>query len=778
MSDTLQFRFEASALPVEMVVERAEIAEALNEPYLIELDLTLRDRDADLVTLLGSDAVLTVDRGELQRRFCGIVRDVVEGLHEDGELRRARLRVVPALWALSKRRNTRMFQELTVPEILEDVLGAGLGAYGRSVELSLSASYPRREHCLQYQETDLEFVQRLVEEEGISYAFDHDGEVERLVLRDRNGAFPHVVSLCDPLEYQPHELYVRDREPVLAWRLVHRHTTTSVSLRDWDWTRSGDMAVADAQEGADALGRSREHYEHGHGRSLTISSYDQGVRRYQAQDAARQKGVRLEGLAMEARMCLGVSRVIGLAPGTTFELSGHPTIGVDGAYLVTRVLHSDRPASGGQEAERYSNRFECIPLDVPYRPQRRAQKPHIDGVQTAVVTGPAGEEIHVDEHGRIKVHFHWDRENEPDELSSCWIRVQQTWSGAAWGSWWVPRIGMEVIVQFVDGDPDRPLVTGALYDGTNATPYALPAEKTKSTIKSNSSIGGGGFNEFRFEDRAGSEEIYTHAQKDYAEVVEHDHDTLVHNDQTNTVDVDQTQVIGRHQTETVHANQRMTVDGNRTVHVKTNFDETVDGTETRHVVGDVSETFDANEDRTVRGNLTETIRGNETRTVVGNQTETISGGQTVNVGGGGTQTVSGSLSQTVTGGITTTTPATYSLTAVGGLTVTAAAGIKLVAPAGVQVMAPGGIKQVDEFYKWEGAKKLDLSIIALSIMGSSIGATGVAIGGTGVSIGFTDVQCSNVLVNTEQSVAALKSAPMKLYQIAAWVQMSGILNYF
>ena len=197
----------------------------------------------------------------------------------------------------------------------------------------------------------------------------------------------------------------------------------------------------------------------------------------------------------------------------------------------------------------------------------------ISSIQTAVVTGPSGEEIHVDEHGRIRVQLHWDRQGSNDERSMCWVRVQQPWAGAGWGFWWVPRIGMEVVVQLVDGDLDRPLVTGCVYNAANPLPYSLPAEKTKSTMKSNSSLGGGGFNEFRFEDLAGSEEIYTHAQKDYNEVVENDHTTLVHHDQTNTVDNDQTQTIGGNQTETVHGNQALTVDASRTVHVKGSFDE-------------------------------------------------------------------------------------------------------------------------------------------------------------------------------------------------------------
>jgi type VI secretion system secreted protein VgrG len=782
MSESLTYRYESSAFPgTPLRVENVHVVEALDQPYAIDVEVVVDDREADLEAFLGSDGVLVLERDPLVRRFCGIVREVREGEHAFAESRAtARLRLGPALWLLSRRRNTRMFQEQTVPEILEQVLAPFLSEHGRSLELDLTETYPTREYCLQYQETDLDFVHRLLEEEGIAYSFDHEGETEVLVLRDRNAAYPNVQSLADPLVLAPHDLYVREHEPILALDPIHRHTTTAVALRDWDWTRAGNMVVEDQQDGEDALGRVRESYEHGHGRALTISSYDAGARRYQEQDPARQKRTRREEKVAGARVLTGTSRVIGLAPGTVFDVVGHSSLGVDGTYLVTRVMHRDRPARSGPngEAERYHNQFECIPSDVTHRPARRTRKPAIHSAQTAVVTGPAGEEIHVDEHGRIKVQLHWDRENPADETSSCWIRVAQSWAGAAWGSWWVPRIGMEVVVQFVDGDPDRPLVTGAVYNGTNATPYSLPDEKTKSTIKSNSSLGGGGFNEFRFEDKAGSEEIYTHAQKDYNEVVENDHNTLVHNNQTNTVDVDQTQVIGANQTETVHGNQEMTVDGNRTVHVKSNFDETVDGTETRHVAGNVTETFDSNEDRTISGNVTESISGNETRTISGNQSETISGSQTLDVTGSGTQTISGSQTQSVVGGISTTTPATYTLTAVGGLTVTAPAGIKLVAPGGVQVAAPGGITQVDSFYDWQGAKKLELAGIASAIMASKAEATGVSIGGTGVKIEYTDVACVNVGVETEQSIAHLKSAAAKMYQIAAWVQASGLLNYF
>jgi len=370
-------------------------------------------------------------------------------------------------------------------------------------------------------------------------------------------------------------------------------------------------------------------------------------------------------------------------------------------------------------------------------------KPRVDGIQTAVVTGPSGEEIHVDEHGRIKVQFHWDRENPADETSSCWIRCEQDWSGPGWGFWWVPRIGMEVVVHFVDGDPDRPLVSGCVYNASNPTPYALPDEKTKSTIKSNSSLGGGGFNEFRYEDKAGEEEIFTHAQKDYDEVVENDHSTLVHHDQTNEVDNDQTQTIHNDQTERVDVDQTMSVGGNRDVHVEGNFDETVDGTETRQVTGDVTETFEANETRTVSADVTEDIAADETRTITGDQTEDIGGDHTQEITGASTVTISGSLTRTVTGGIQSTTPAAHTLIANGGMDVTAAAGVKWKATGGATIIAPGGVTWIDGNNDWFGTCVVSMSVedkneigLKVEVGGQVFGVAGAVVAAHMVSITF------------------------------------------
>jgi type VI secretion system secreted protein VgrG len=699
---TVQFSLTSSAFPGEtLVVDGFEATEALDEPFRARVRVSTKrwDDDREVSTYLGADCVVEITRagdGWVPRRFCGIVERVwqTDPGHGHGFVV---LDVVPALAYLAKGRDSRVFQDKTVPEILEAVLSEGLAPYGREVKLELEGTYERREHCLQYQESDFELVSRLMQEVGIHYGFDHEGDVERLILRDTNRAFPALAS-GELVSFVTHNLVLGATEPVLTFQRDHRVTSTSVVVRDWDWTAGSAAAMSiEAESRAQGIdGVDREVYEHGRARSLTLSSFDEGVKRYQSHDASERAGQRAEAFKHRALPGVGTSRVIGFSPGMTFELSGHPYVGVDGRYVLTRVRHVDAPApETADRSDPYHNVFECIPVDTPHRPARRALKPSIPGSQTAVVTGPAGEEVHVDAHGRIRVQMHWDREGGHDEKSSMWIRVRQPWAGASWGHWWVPRIGMEVVVQFIDGDPDRPLVTGSVFNASNPLPYPQPDEKTKSTIKSNSSLGGGGFNEIRFEDKAGNEEIFVHAQKDYNEVVENNHTTHVGNNQTNTVEVDQRQTIHQNQSERVDGNQSMTVGGNRTVQVTGNFDETVDGTETRHTAGDVTESFDANETRDIGASITEDVGGNETRDVSADQTESIGAAHTLTVSGDATYQIGAAFDLTANGGITTITPAAFDVTATGGQTIKADGGITVIAPGGITITAPGGVHRID-----------------------------------------------------------------------------------
>jgi type VI secretion system secreted protein VgrG len=599
--------------------------------------------------------------------------------------------VEPAFEALRHRINTKIFQEKTAPEILEEVLNEGLGAYGRSVDNRLARAYPTCEYRTQYHESDLAFCERLMEEEGIVYWFEFEGEAETLVLADDSSKFGKVQTIHGPqLTYARQEGQVGGHEYVSELHALSRVVPTKVATRHFDWTHpsmpvegeSDATADGDRPDGA-ALDPEREVYEHD-GKPLTINEYDGAV--YGKTDVEDQAKLRREAQAWNAFVCEGKSTVLGVTVASTFELVGHPRFDLDGVYAVVSAIHRIVAEKGS-----YRNVFECIPSAVTYRPKRTTRRPTVSGIQTATVVGPSGEEIHTDEHGRIKVQFHWDRVGSLDESSSCWVRVQQPWAGAGWGFVFIPRMGMEVIVDFVSGDPDRPVVIGSVYNGDHAPPYPLPDEKTKSTIKTESSLGGGGYNELRFEDKAGSEEIFTHAQKDQNEVVENDHTTTVGNNQTNTVGVDQNQDIGSNQTEHVGANQEMTVDGNRTTHTKGDFSETVDGAETRVVSGGVTETIDASETRTISGGMTETITGDRTQSISGSSTESITG----------------SLAQEITGGATITTSGTYDVTAAGEFKITAAGGSKINATGGITIIAPGGLTTHDSIWTEMGGTWTD-----------------------------------------------------------------------
>ncbi len=676
-----------------------------NEPYELSVQLATQDLMTEPDELLGLSVNFALERQGLCHDLSGIIERVEDGVIDKHNLYTT-LTVVPALVALEYRTNSRIFQEMTIPEILEQVLTEGLDPYGRRVDLGyLTAAYEVQEYTVQFRETDFDFVSRLMEEYGIAYHFVSVDGKEVMTLSDSGAACVGLVSLGNQEAVVP--LVERDADPgfhenVTSFRRKSKLRPTVARTKIFDWldpsmpleTENAEFAELQTCVNGAKLDPEREDYDHGEPSSV-FGNRSTGLS-VAAVDA--QVALRRARHQRDAMRCMGTSTVTGMAPAAQFELIDHSLFELNTRYTVVAVEHAYGIHAGGS----YANRFECIPAVVAWKPDRRRPRPRISGIHTATVVGPRGEEIHTDEHGRIKVQFHWDREGELDENSSCFLRVVQPWAGNGWGFMFLPRIGMEVAVTFIDGDPDRPVVTGCLYNGALRPPYSLPDERTKSTIKSESSPGGGGYNELRFEDAAGSEEIFIHAQKDFNEVVLNDHNTTVGNNQTNNVDVDQTQTVHGNQSETVDGNQDMTVGGNRTVHVVGDFEETVDGTETRTVTGDVSETFAASETRDISADQTETVGGSVTHTITGDQTDTITG----------------SLSQSITGGVTITTPATYDVTASGGITMTAPAGIKMVAPAGFQVVAPGGTTTVDSFFDKHGGKSTDAFGFKMSIVGA------------------------------------------------------------
>ena len=755
--------FLPDAETAEWTVAGLQLSERFNQPYELRLDLRTTNLGAEPAQLLGVSATVIIERGALNREICGIIESVEDGLADHDALI-ATVVIVPALMALSQRKTSRIFQEKTIPEILQEVLEEGLGPYERTVDVEfLAGSYAAQEYTVQYQETDLDFVERLMEEYGITYRFKHEDGAEVLMLLDSDAAYVDVTSFGNMDGVLP--VVLRDgssgqREDIRAFHRESKLRPTAARTMVFDWLAPQSLQEAENVEAAEleingaALEPEREVYEH----EAPTTTYGYRTSGLDFAAVEQQTKLRRKVQQRDAVRCFGVSTVTGLTPGQKFELLDHPQAELEGQYLVISVEHSAGTLTNSSiPGEDYVNRFECIPLAVEWRPARRWPKPRITSMQTATVVGPSGEEIHTDEHGRIKVQFHWDRDGAFDENTTCFIRVVQPWAGNGWGFVFLPRIGMEVAVTFIDGDPDRPIVTGCLYNGANLPPYGLPDEKTKSTIKSESSPGGNGFNELRFEDAAGAEEIYIHAQKDFNEEVLNDHNTHVGNNQTNTVEVDQEQTIHGNQTEIVDGNQDVTVNTDRIVHVVGNFDETIDGSETRTVTGNVTETFSANETRTITGNQSETISGSVTHTITGDVTDTISGGVT--------QTITGAVTQTITGGATITTPATYNVTATGGITMNA--------PAGYKVIAPGGTTYVDNFWTGFGSQQcksyglnVSVALNKIDLVINALGVTNMKVDMCGIKVDICHSKTSYTTTETKITPNQVKSGIIGAYMYA------------
>ena len=648
--------FECEASSAEWKIVDATITEELNEPYHLSLSLQTEDVDTDPTEMLGEPCAVIIERGELRGQYPAIVHRI-EDAAASNRFMKVSVEASAAFWMLSQNRQTRIFQEMTVPEILDEVLGDGLSAYERKHDTDLGRTYPKCEYRVQYDESDFAFCERLMEEEGIIYRFDREGSAEVMFLADDPHSSVDVESVKGKDVHFSKDRGVR--ECVQSFVRYSALRPTKQTMRHFDWTfpslpieedKTGE-AGGDAVDGS-AIGPEREVYQH----DLfppTLHDYTDN-NGYQSNDANDQCQIRRELSARDKLVMHGRGTVVGFSAGGLFGLLEH---NLEGDYLLTRVGHS---ISSDGDSANYSNHFVCIPTETPYRPARRTPKPRVRGIETATVVGPSGQEIHTDKHGRIKVQFHWDREGNKDEHSSCFMRVVQPWAGPGWGFVFIPRIGMEVTVAFVQGDPDRPIATGTVYNGENLTPYEMPDEMTKSTIRTQSSPGGGGHNELSFEDAAGKEEVYLRAQRNLREQVLAKHAMTVGDDQDIKVDNNQWITVKNLRNVHVEGNQNMTIDGGNSFSAQSN-NHWVEQNEERDIVGSLKETVGVGVERTVQaGGVTDTITGDLQQTVTG---------------GGITQTVTG-------GGITATaTGGNISLTSTSGqVLINGVAGIQQTAP--------------------------------------------------------------------------------------------------
>jgi type VI secretion system secreted protein VgrG len=583
-----------------LLLESFEGTEALSEPFLFRLTV-LADATATVAfeTILGKavGVVFTLPDGTT-RPFSGVVTafrkgETVRGLESD--LVRYHADVRPQLWLLTRRVRCRVFERLAVPDILTQVLA------GVPTSLKLQGTYPAREFCVQYRESDFAFASRLMEEEGIWYYFEHTDSGHTMVLGDAPSTHPDVVD-PSPVGYQP----AADElawSAAASWVLTQevRHAQTVLNdyhfqLPDSDLsatqaaTASADAGIVTHQLTAGAADQFEDYQYPGdfahHFDGIDPSASEQASELNNVFDENRRfAGLRMGADQTPGLVASGRAQCPGFSAGYRLALSGHPD--GDGPYILTRVEHRASVAGAYLSAHPdpgpvYTNSFECLPAAIPFRPARRTPHPVIAGVQTAQVVGPDGSEIFTDKYGRIQVRFFWDR----DKTASCWVRVGTPWAGQQWGMIHIPRVGQEVVVAFEHGDPDRPIVVGSVYNATHMVPYTLPDSATQSGVKSRSSPQGtaDNFNEIRFEDKKGSELVNVQAEKDMTRLVKNDDTLEVRHDQKITIKNNRTE-------EVTEGDESVTIKaGNRTHSVKTDDTLTVEGKRTITVTGNHTRT--------------------------------------------------------------------------------------------------------------------------------------------------------------------------------------------
>ncbi|WP_448646507.1 type VI secretion system Vgr family protein [Pseudomonas mohnii] len=542
------YKLDIQGFPYDFQVFEFKFTEALNETYEVKLELVSERRDLDLESLLHLPAHLSF--GPDGSGVHGQVYRVAQG-DSGARLTRYQMTLVPHLAYLAHRHNQRIFQQQNVPQIIQSVL-SDHGMQPDVWRFQVSGDYPPRLYCVQYNESDLDFIHRLCEEEGLHFHFQHNPDGHVLVFGDDQTVFPLPDA---PTAYAQDSGMVADASVIDRFNVRLETRTTQVSRRDYHFEKPNVQLEAEAAEA----------------RVPVLEDYG-----FPGQFTLRDRGEHLSQRTLERhradyRQGNGRSDQSLMRSGSFVEMSMHPRPDCNGLWLLTRVVHVGRQPQVLEEAaaasdngdgfiQGYRNHFVATPWDVIFRPALKHAKPRIPGNQHAVVTGPPGEEIYCDVYGRVKVQMMWDRDGQLNERTSCWLRVATGWAHDRYGSVQIPRVGMEVLVGFAEGDPDKPFVLGCLPNAVTPVPLDLPAEQTRSILRSQSSPGGGGYNELRIEDRKGAEEIAIRAQRDY---VQH-----VLNDQRIQVDNQLTVVVGGIASHDLRSDEHHLTHGNRLTELK------------------------------------------------------------------------------------------------------------------------------------------------------------------------------------------------------------------
>ncbi|GAA2871426.1 type VI secretion system tip protein TssI/VgrG [Aminobacter sp. P9b] len=592
------------------------------------------DAEIDPLKMLGG-AVSIEGESDPKRWFSGLVSDFRLTRIED-RLAYYEATIRPWLWFLGNTTDCRIFQNMSIIEIVEKIFSK----YGAAkFDKRLQGSYPPRDYCVQYDETDLDFVQRLLEHEGVMYFFEHDDGEHKLILADA------MNKLKPPKGYEKVPYHFegqgtrRDVEYITEWIPGSSVRPGAYAHTDYDFKKPG----------ADLMAKSEQAFGH---KLADGENYRQPGTHLDVGRGDSIAAVRREELQAVHQRIAAAGTVRGLFSGCTFKLDGFPREDQNQEYLVLsveyRIFDPSYHTGIKTEGDNFTVVLGVAPTSLPYRPPRITPRPIMRGPQTATVVGPSGEEIFTDEYARVKVQFHWDRLGKKDQNSSCFVRVSQTWAGSGWGFIQIPRIGQEVIIDFIEGDPDLPIITGRVYNASQMPPYGLPGNATQSGWKSDSSKGGGGYNELMFEDKAGSELVNFQAQKDHNLLIKNDRTKLVQHDQSDRIDhdakhsvghnldedvgnnktvkvgVDQKTDIGSNDTETVGSNRSLTVGSNETIGIGLNSTETIGANHAQTVA--IAQAI------TVGAARVDTVGASETRTVGAAQSNTIGASRSVSVG--------------------------------------------------------------------------------------------------------------------------------------------------
>jgi type VI secretion system secreted protein VgrG len=689
--------------------------EGISRLFTFHLDLLSENNSISFDDIVGQNVTINVTLADQsQRYFNGYVSRFAQS-GSDARFTHYQMEVVPWLWFLTRNADCRIFQNMSIPDIIQKVFSdRGFSDF----KSTLTGTYDPREYCVQYRETDFNFVSRLMEHVGIFYFFEHEDGKHTLVLADSTSAYQPCPGQSTA-QYNQAGGGLDAEDVVTGWNMEQELRTGKYSVTDYNFETPSTSLLSSEPTVIEVGG------------NTSYEIYDYPGDHLNQSDGGGVAKLRMQEEEAAHKVINGSSTCRSFTSGYQFDLEDHYRDDMNDSYVLTEIQHvategGSYNMTGGGGGESYSNHFTSIPADVPFRPARITPKPFVQGPQTALVVGKAGEEIWVDNYGRVIVQFYWDRNGQQNENSSCWIRTSQPWGGGNWGAMWIPRIGQEVIVSFLEGDPDRPIITGRVYNAEQMPPYDLPDHQTVSTFMSRSSKGGGAanFNEIRFEDKQGNEQLFINAERDMDHRVEVDSREFVGSNRHLSVGANQTESVGANKHLQVAKNQREQIGSDMSLTIGANLFESVGADEHVTIGNNRQESVGANAHLNVGATRIENIGTDMHLNVGANRVEQVGNNMNLTVGASSKESIAANMNLTVGSNRSEAIGSNHSLTV--GQDSNEQIGQNHAMQAGMNIYLAGGMNVVIE-----AGMQLTLSGPGGFI---TIGPAGVAIQGTMVLI--------------------------------------------